>query len=116
MDALTSDPGWAGGNYAAHTDVADGLAPHSFDLVTANAPWVPEPFDQAGSPARRFAAGGPSGFELPRRFLDAAAEAVATWSASVAAPYTAGSRSPRRLRFGPLRTSIFKCLLTCLTV
>ncbi|ACV76801.1 alpha/beta fold hydrolase [Nakamurella multipartita] len=29
MDALTSDPGWAGGNYAAHTDVADGLRRHA---------------------------------------------------------------------------------------
>jgi methylase of polypeptide subunit release factors len=58
-------------------DIADGLAPRSFDLVTANPPWVPEPFDHAGSPARRFAAGGPTGFELPRRFLDAAADLLA---------------------------------------
>jgi homoserine O-acetyltransferase len=29
MDAITSDPGWAGGEYAAHTDVAAGLARHA---------------------------------------------------------------------------------------
>ena len=29
MDALTSDPGWAGGDYAANTDVADGLRRHA---------------------------------------------------------------------------------------
>src|SRR5581483_12010663 len=30
---------------------------------------------------------------------------VATWSSSVAVPYTSGSRMPSRLRFGPLRSS-----------
>ncbi len=29
MDAITSDPGWNGGEYAAATDVADGLARHA---------------------------------------------------------------------------------------
>ncbi|GAB3664751.1 alpha/beta fold hydrolase [Nocardioides korecus] len=29
MEAITSDPGWAGGEYAAHTDVAAGLARHA---------------------------------------------------------------------------------------
>jgi homoserine O-acetyltransferase len=29
MDAITSDPGWAGGRYASHTDVADGLQRHA---------------------------------------------------------------------------------------
>ncbi|MFC5379278.1 alpha/beta fold hydrolase [Aquipuribacter nitratireducens] len=29
MDAVTSDPGWAGGEYASNTDVADGLARHA---------------------------------------------------------------------------------------
>jgi SAM-dependent methyltransferase len=62
---------------AARTDVADGLRPGSFDLVTANAPWVPETIAAEGAPARRFAAGGPTGFELPRRFLDAAADLLA---------------------------------------
>ncbi|SDN49641.1 homoserine O-acetyltransferase [Klenkia soli] len=29
MDAITSDPGWNGGEYASHTDVAAGLARHA---------------------------------------------------------------------------------------
>lgn len=29
LDAITSDPGWNGGEYAAHTDVAAGLARHA---------------------------------------------------------------------------------------
>ena len=59
------------------TDVAAGLRPGSFDLVTANPPWVPETQAPDGGPPRRFAAGGPTGFELPRRFLDAAADLLA---------------------------------------
>jgi release factor glutamine methyltransferase len=62
---------------AARTDVADGLRLGSFDLVTANAPWVPETLPPHGAPARIFAAGGPSGFELPRRFIDGAADLLA---------------------------------------
>ena len=53
-------------------DVANGLRPGSFDLVTVNAPWVPETVGPDGGPPRQFAAGGPMGFELPRRFIDAA--------------------------------------------
>ena len=29
MDALTSDPGWKGGDYSSHTEVHDGLARHA---------------------------------------------------------------------------------------
>jgi homoserine O-acetyltransferase len=29
MDAMTSDPGWQGGNYASHTDVSAGLRRHA---------------------------------------------------------------------------------------
>src|SRR5690606_32892056 len=29
MDAITSDPGWNGGNYTSHTEVADGLKRHA---------------------------------------------------------------------------------------
>lgn len=58
-------------------DVANGLRAGSFDLVTANAPWVPEVTGPDGGPPRRFAAGGPTGFELPRRFIAAAAELLA---------------------------------------
>ena len=58
-------------------DVAEGLQPGAFDLVTANPPWVPETVGPDGGPSRRFAAGGPTGFELPRRFIDAAADLLA---------------------------------------
>ena len=46
-------------------DVAAGLASRSFDFVVANAPWVPS--RSAGG--QIFADGGPTGFELPLRFL-----------------------------------------------
>jgi len=59
---------------AVQLDVAEGLRPGSFDLVTANPPWVPEPVSPGGDDTRRFAAGGPTGFELPSRFVDAGAE------------------------------------------
>jgi SAM-dependent methyltransferase len=62
---------------AVQMDVALGLRAGSFDLVTANPPWVPETTGPDGGPSRRFAAGGPTGFELPRRFIDAAAELLA---------------------------------------
>ena len=62
---------------AVQLDVADGLEAGAFDLVTGNPPWVPETVGPDGGPPRRFAAGGPTGFELPRRFLDAAADLLA---------------------------------------
>jgi hypothetical protein len=46
-------------------DVGRGLAPRSFDLVIANAPWIPT----SVAAGQVFADGGPSGFELPFRFL-----------------------------------------------
>lgn len=49
------------------SDVARCLRPRSFDLVTGNPPWVPDR-DQT-RPRRLFADGGPTGFELPRRFI-----------------------------------------------
>jgi methylase of polypeptide subunit release factors len=49
-------------------DVAGGLRPDSFDLVAANAPWVPLAVE-AAAPREIFAHGGESGVELPRRFL-----------------------------------------------
>lgn len=61
---------------AVEMDVANGLRAGSFDLVTANAPWVPEVVRPDGPP-RLFAAGGPTGFELPRRFIDAAIDLLA---------------------------------------
>lgn len=59
---------------AVQCDVANGLQRGSFDLVTANAPWVPETEGPDGGAPRRFAAGGPTGFELPRRFIDESAD------------------------------------------
>ena len=49
----------------SRTDVADGLAPGPFDLVMATTPWVPSPI----ASGQTFADGGPTGFELPLRFL-----------------------------------------------
>ncbi len=46
-------------------DVGDGLRPESFDLVAANAPWVPS----SAAHGNVFADGGASGTELPLRFL-----------------------------------------------
>jgi hypothetical protein len=53
---------------ACVTDVAGGLRRHSFDLVGANAPWVPV---VAGPDRTRelYSYGGETGIELPRRFL-----------------------------------------------
>jgi SAM-dependent methyltransferase len=59
------------GGSAIVTDVAAGLKPASFDLVTGNPPWVPD-LDRGEDPgeARRiYAEGGATGFELPRRFI-----------------------------------------------
>ena len=46
-------------------DVGESFRPASFDLVTANAPWVPS----SAAHGHVFADGGPSGSELPMRFL-----------------------------------------------
>ena len=54
------------------TDVASALRPRSFDLVTANPPWVPTPVELGAAP-RVYADGGPTGTELPCRFLREAA-------------------------------------------
>jgi len=71
------NPFLAGRIGVVRADVGDGLAPRTFDLVTANPPWVPETMLGERDPGRRFAAGGPTGFELPRRFIDAAASLLA---------------------------------------
>lgn len=71
------NPSLAGRMAVIRADTGAGLAPGTFDLVTANPPWVPEPLRGERAPVRRFAAGGPTGFELPRRFLDAAAALLA---------------------------------------
>ena len=54
---------------ALAADVGQGLPTQSFDLVVTNAPWVPgAPPDSEGRP-RTFADGGPTGQELPARFI-----------------------------------------------
>jgi methylase of polypeptide subunit release factors len=50
------------------TDVGRGLRADAFDLVVANAPWVPLASESA-EPREIFAHGGEEGVELPRRFL-----------------------------------------------
>jgi len=50
------------------TDVAAGLRAGAFDLVAANAPWVPMAVESAGA-RELFAHGGATGVELPIRFL-----------------------------------------------
>lgn len=60
---------WGGPARALVADVAAGLAPGRFALVTANPPWVPDLDRAEEGPARVYAEGGPRGFELPRRFL-----------------------------------------------
>ncbi len=62
-------------------DVASGLRPGAFDLVTANPPWVPDTRD--GEAPRTYASGGSSGFELPRRFLVEAADLLAPGGVAV---------------------------------
>lgn len=52
-------------------DVAGPLRPAAFDLVVANPPWVPT---DTGDTGRVFADGGPTGVELPGRFLAAAVD------------------------------------------
>jgi methylase of polypeptide subunit release factors len=47
-------------------DVAACLRPGRFDLVAANPPWMP---DLPDGRVLAFASGGPTGFELPRRFV-----------------------------------------------
>jgi SAM-dependent methyltransferase len=61
-------------------DIAGGLRPGAFDLVTANPPWVPA--REAAVPAV-FATGGPTGFELPRRFVVEAASLLAPGGVAV---------------------------------
>lgn len=60
-------------------DVAEGLRPGRFTLVTANTPWVPSRrFERA------FADGGPSGFDVPRRFVTSAAQLLAPGGIAIA--------------------------------
>ena len=58
-------------------DVAGGLRPGAFELVVSNTPWSPSaPLDDQGR-VQTFMAGGPTGTELPSRFLTQAADLLA---------------------------------------
>jgi len=63
---LTLELNGGDGTGVVVADVAAGLRPASFDLVTSNPPWVPTPDEVA---PRLFADGGPTGTELPCRFI-----------------------------------------------
>lgn len=52
---------------AVVADVASGLPSEAFDLVTSNPPWVPT--DARDSKNFVYGDGGPTGMELPRRFV-----------------------------------------------
>lgn len=56
---------------ACIADIAAGLAPGRFDLVVANPPWVPS-YDETLSANYLYADGGPTGMELPARFIEQA--------------------------------------------
>jgi len=50
-------------------DVAGGLRSDAFDLLVANAPWVPHDESSELAAPAAYAFGGSTGAELPRRFL-----------------------------------------------
>jgi len=51
------------------SDVAAALRPESFDLVVSNPPWSPAAPPDASGKSITFMDGGPTGTELPARFL-----------------------------------------------
>jgi len=71
----TLNPQLRGRYSVARCDVARGLREGCFDLVVANPPWVPGLI--GGAAGTVFAAGGPTGYELPQRFVDMAAQLLA---------------------------------------
>jgi hypothetical protein len=68
---------------AVVADVAHGLSRRSFDLVVANAPWVPGASVAADGRPRTFADGGPTGQELPMRFILEGTELLAPGGVAV---------------------------------
>jgi len=54
---------------ACVSDVCAGLRPHSYDLVVANPPWVPDLPSNTDEQRVLYAHGGPTGMELPSRFV-----------------------------------------------
>lgn len=87
-------------------DIAGPMQPGVFDLVVANPPWVAATAnDETGRPCV-YADGGPTGFELPRRFLLEGAGLLAPGGVAVVCcldlRYRDG-RSPLRDVVGALR-------------
>lgn len=58
---------------AVVADAALGLRPGSFDLVAANPPWVPWPSSKEPPRRAHFSYGGPTGMEIPARFIEQSA-------------------------------------------
>lgn len=73
------NPDLAGRLRVVQADVAAGLRAGSIDLVTANPPWVPSAASRSPRSDDRivYADGGPTGFELPVRFIREGAELLA---------------------------------------
>ncbi len=91
------------------SDVARGLRPAAFDLVTANAPWVPSP-TTPGGPVRVYAEGGRAGAELPVRFLREGSKLLRSGGVSVTLALDVTTREGARPLFracGDLRRQGF---------
>jgi SAM-dependent methyltransferase len=91
-------------------DIAGPLRPGTFDLVVANPPWVADAdMDETGQPCV-YADGGPTGFELPRRFLFEGARLLAPAGVAVVCcldqRYTDG-RAPLQEAVDALRALAF---------
>jgi methylase of polypeptide subunit release factors len=104
--ALNPRPSGAPAATVGLCDVAAGLAPGAFSLVTANPPWVPD-LDREHSPARVYAEGGSTGFELPRRFIVEGANLLAPDGVmlmmALDATWDSGERPLRSLARGLVR-------------
>jgi methylase of polypeptide subunit release factors len=65
------------------TDVARGLRPECADFVISNPPFVPAPPHDALDRPLTYADGGPSGLELPARFIREGAKLLAQGGTAV---------------------------------
>lgn len=74
---LAANQGRGRPSAAIACDIAGALRPGMFDLVVSNSPWSPNPpLDEHGR-TQTFMDGGPTGTELPGRFLTEAADLLA---------------------------------------
>jgi methylase of polypeptide subunit release factors len=105
--ALNPRPGGRPAATACLSDVAAGLVPGTFSLVTGNPPWVPDVGRGGPGPARVFAEGGATGFEVPRRFIVEGAALLAPQGVMVMlaldAKWENGERPLRSLARGLVR-------------